>query len=277
MPKILVPVLIILGIAALLGLSALFAGPWADRIKKIADTLAWWQRILAIVVVAVLLGVVTIVGNRATAAPSLKISIPSQDFVCDGIVRKLGLLSGAQPGEGIEIKSNPKEADLKGGTADEKGQLVLHWVCGQTGIGTPWLLSFKGEISGRAGSVTVTGVEVGTKPSTSTSTSTSSSSSSSTAVQPPSGPMVASVSSSPFVCDGVKRAIGTLTGAAPNEQVTFASPGVTDFVPGSADGSGRLGLNWVCDPADAGTTWSVTATGTTSGKTATFTVTAAGP
>ncbi len=44
-------------------------------------------------------------------------------------------------------------------------------------------------------------------------------------------------------------------------------------MPGTANSAGRLTIQWECDPPDAGDSWQVTARGTSSNRTTTFTVT----
>ncbi len=73
-----------------------------------------------------------------------------------------------------------------------------------------------------------------------------------------------------FLCDGETREFGQITGADPNEEVSFTSPQVESLRPGSADATGSLPIRWSCTPDQAGTTWELTATGVTSSRTVTF-------
>ena len=86
-----------------------------------------------------------------------------------------------------------------------------------------------------------------------------------------------SFAENPFVCDGPSRPFGRLYGATPGERITFTSPDVGDLLPGTADGHGELGLIWQCNPNEAGRTWTVTASGSPSGRKGTFSVTGAAP
>jgi hypothetical protein len=79
------------------------------------------------------------------------------------------------------------------------------------------------------------------------------------------------------VCDGAGRPLGTLSGALPGETVTFWSPQLGDLLSGQADAAGTVALHWQCDPGEAGSAWTVVATGGSSGATAQFTVEGAGP
>lgn len=78
-------------------------------------------------------------------------------------------------------------------------------------------------------------------------------------------------------CDGATHSLGTLIAAWPGERVTFTSPEVGGLLPGTANGSGSIGLIWTCDATSIGFTWHVTAYGTSSGSTTSFTVTGTDP
>ncbi|MEL6983646.1 MAG: hypothetical protein AAFO29_14560 [Actinomycetota bacterium] len=74
----------------------------------------------------------------------------------------------------------------------------------------------------------------------------------------------------PFVCDSGTREFALVAGADPNEQVAFTSPQADGLRNGTADANGELPIRWQCEPTQAGTTWELTATGVTSGRTVTF-------
>ncbi len=78
------------------------------------------------------------------------------------------------------------------------------------------------------------------------------------------------ISEQPFICDGEKRVFAQLSGGAPNEEIAFTSPQTANLASGTADANGGLPINWSCTPDQAGTTWELTASGVTSGKTVTF-------
>lgn len=78
------------------------------------------------------------------------------------------------------------------------------------------------------------------------------------------------VAEDPFVCDGGTREFAQISGADPNETIAFSSPQTEGLRSGQADANGELPIRWQCDPTQAGTTWELTATGETSGRTATF-------
>jgi hypothetical protein len=109
----------------------------------------------------------------------------------------------------------------------------------------------------------------------------SSSSTEDTDPTPASTPLAAqltfSASENPFRCDGPPpREFATLHGADAGEQIIVSSsPEVGGPQTATADGSGSLKLVWECGPHKAGNTWTITATGQTSGRTGTFTITGA--
>ncbi len=78
------------------------------------------------------------------------------------------------------------------------------------------------------------------------------------------------ITEQPFICDGAKRAFAQLSGGVANEEIAFSSPQTANLASGTADASGALPINWSCTPDQAGTTWELTASGVTSGKTVTF-------
>jgi hypothetical protein len=78
-----------------------------------------------------------------------------------------------------------------------------------------------------------------------------------------------------FVCDGTTQQLGRIEGAEPNEEISFTSPQSSSLSPGQADELGNLDIRWNCTPDQVGTTWELTATGVTSGKTATVSFTGA--
>jgi hypothetical protein len=81
----------------------------------------------------------------------------------------------------------------------------------------------------------------------------------------------------PFICDGNRRAVATVSGALAGETIRFVTPAFGDLLPGSADSSGAVTVNWRCDAALAGGAITVIATGATSGRTVSFTVTEMAP
>ncbi len=78
------------------------------------------------------------------------------------------------------------------------------------------------------------------------------------------------VAEDPFVCNGETREFALIGGAEPNENVAFTSPQADGLRSGTADVNGELPIRWQCEPDQAGTTWALTATGETSGRTVTF-------
>jgi hypothetical protein len=89
---------------------------------------------------------------------------------------------------------------------------------------------------------------------------------------PPAGShtLQVSLSEDPVHCDGGRRSFGTILGAQPGETIEFSSPGIESLLPGRADSNGTVTMHWVCASRHVGWTWSMTAAGTTSGRTVTF-------
>jgi hypothetical protein len=86
--------------------------------------------------------------------------------------------------------------------------------------------------------------------------------------------LTATLTENPFLCDGGTREVGYISGAAPGERVTFSSPQLGTLSTGTAGPDGRVPLNWVCQPSDAGGSWQVFGRGA-NGATVSFTVTGA--
>lgn len=93
----------------------------------------------------------------------------------------------------------------------------------------------------------------------------------------PSGPLEVSLNENPFRCDGARRAFGTVSNASAGERVAFIASGIGELLPGTADGNGNVTIHWRCDANDAGSLWSITATGMASGRSASFDFKGAAP
>ncbi len=91
-----------------------------------------------------------------------------------------------------------------------------------------------------------------------------------TTVVDPATQLRVTVAEDPFLCDGGTREFALIAGADPNETIAFSSPQTGDLRSGTADANGELPIRWQCEPTQAGTTWELTATGDTSGRTITF-------
>lgn len=65
-------------------------------------------------------------------------------------------------------------------------------------------------------------------------------------------PLKLSLSEDPFRCDGTSRQLGRLSGALPNDTITFRSPQATGLLPGQAASDGTLDLRWMCSPGEDG-------------------------
>lgn len=96
------------------------------------------------------------------------------------------------------------------------------------------------------------------------------------APQDPGQQLRVSLSENPFRCDGETRPFGRVTGAVAGETITFTSPQVGGMLPGTANSQGELTIKWQCNPNESGRSWTVTAKGISSRRSATFTVTGSG-
>lgn len=191
-------------------------------------------------------------GPRPVGA--LTVSFTEEPYVCDGGSRHMGTVSGAVPGEMISF-SSPTVSGLLSAPADRYGNRTIRWQCQPSETNASWDVTATGQ-SGR----TVTFTIHGQAPAAAQPTNAA-------------GSLQIRVDVNPFRCDGGSRYLGLLTGAQPGETLTFFSPTVSGMLSGFADPSGALKLIWQCQPPEAGQTWTVTATGSTSQRQGTFTVT----
>jgi hypothetical protein len=199
--------------------------------------------------------------RAVTVAPpatgSLSVAFSENPYRCDGAERPFGTISGAAPGEVIGLSSpSAGVVPLASRTADGSGRATIYWRCNPNEAPGSWIVNAVGNASGRRVSYTVSGV--GPPPPTAT-------------------PLTVSFSQNPFRCDGSSHGLGTLGNAAAGERITFTSPTVSGLLPGTANGSGQLGLIWQCNPNEAGQSWTVTAVGQSSGRNITFTVVGEAP
>ncbi len=197
-------------------------------------------------------------------ATQLRVTVSEPAFVCNGETREFALIGGADPNETVAFAS-PQADGIRSGTADANGELPIRWVCDPAQAGTTWELTATGETSGRVATFVFAGV---TAPTDTTETTGST-------VDPGPEPTALSVEliENPFSCDGGTRVFAGISGAEPNESIAFSSPQSSGLNPGTADADGNVAVRWVCDPEQVGTTWELTATGETSGRTVTFSFT----
>lgn len=186
-------------------------------------------------------------------------------FVCDGGARPVATLSGFQALEVINFSSPEVSGSLRPGEADDNGDLQARWQCDADQAGTIWQVTATGRTSGRSVTLTITGGD-------STDAVPDGSTEPPAAVEP-----TIELTENPFTCDGTTRGFGTIANLAPNEIVEFASPQSPNLKPGTADEEGRLAVRWSCGIDDSTTTWEITATGTTSQRSITFSLAGAAP
>ncbi len=186
--------------------------------------------------------------------PSLDVTMGQATFVCDGRSKTLGELTNAVAFEPVTFETEGAD-NLLDGIADADGRLILTWQCSPFEAGT-WQVAARGVESGRVGRFTIVGVA---PPPEDVPTPT------------------VTIDEDPFVCDGGSRVFATLADFLPGEYVNFWAPDTPGLRDGRADESGRVPIRWTCGPAEAGTRWEVTATGTASGREVSFTVTGGEP
>ena len=193
-----------------------------------------------------------------TTPEPLRISLSEAPFGCDGSARAFGTVSNAWPSEPMLFTASG--ASLRSANADSDGSVTIHWRCDPSDASRAWALTATGANSGRTATVEFSGKAAATTTTTSTTTTA--------AANPKS--LDVSFSENPFACDNQRRPFGSVFNASPGETVTFVADGIGDLLPGTADNSGRVTINWRCQAWHVDTTWKLTATGQTSGRTVTF-------
>ncbi len=198
---------------------------------------------------------------------ALNIVVTEDPFICDGETRAFAQISGAAPNEEVAFES-PQSSNLVSGTADANGELPIRWSCAPDQAGTAWELTATGVTSGKAATILFAGAiapveeaDPATDPETGTGT------------DPVAGALSIVLNENPFACNGEVRIFGRLSGAEPGEEVAFTSPQASGISNGVADENGELPIRWSCDADRIGTSWDLTATGVSSGRTVTFSFT----
>jgi hypothetical protein len=208
--------------------------------------------------------------EEATPDPNaLVVELIEDPFVCDGGTREFARLTNAEPNEQVAFVS-PQSPNLRAGTADETGTVTMRWVCDSAQAPTVWEIAATGATSNRSVVFAFRGVVE--------ATATTDPDQGEADPTPGTGgsELLVSISENPFACNGEARPFARITGADANEQVRFSSPESPNLRAGTADADGALDVRWQCDPAQAGTTWNLTATGDQSGRSVTFSVTGTG-
>lgn len=90
----------------------------------------------------------------ASAQSSLQVELYENPFVCDAIVRPLGVVSGFIPGETVEFSAPELSGVFSRRVADSSGRVEMRWNCGgpQT-----WAVTVRGLGSGTSTAFTLTG------------------------------------------------------------------------------------------------------------------------
>lgn len=186
----------------------------------------------------------------------IQVEMLENPFTCDRSRRPVAKLSNVTPRVQVEFEASPSAGQLDSARANGDGDLTLYWLCDRSQDGTEW---------------TITAVE-----QTTVGTDQRSASIAFAAVAPPNRTAVSLVED-PFICDGTRHPVATLSNFLTNEFIDFTSPQSEGLRQGQADADGGLTVNWQCTTDDVGKQWEVTATGATSGVDITFTITAAAP
>jgi hypothetical protein len=155
---------------------------------------------------------------------------------------------------------------LSSGTADGDGVLPIRWNCDPEQAGTVWELTAAGVTSGKSVTFIFAGALAADEATGTTTATTGPSTAAPTE-------LTVQLTENPFRCDGVTRVFGTLSGATPNEEILFSSPQSSGLSSGTAGEDGTLPIRWQCDADQAATVWELTATGATSGRSVTFSLT----
>lgn len=204
----------------------------------------------------------TTAATTTTEIQPLQVGMVEDPFICDGNRRAVATVAGALSGESIRF-TTPSFGDLLPGSADGNGAVTVNWRCdGGSAAGAVTVIAV-GATSGRTATFTVTEMApapTSTLPPPTTAAPTS---------------LNVALTENPFVCSGERRPFGRVTGANPGETIAFSESSIGPLQSGTADGSGAVTVHWRCDRANAGQTWTITATGLSSGRSVSFSVTGA--
>lgn len=170
--------------------------------------------------------------------------------VCDGDRTEVGVVDGLQPAETVIFESDQDGVSAQP-TAAGDGTLVFGWRCRPPDIDQTWEVTVTAVDSERSTTFRLTGLPGAPRPEVAIETA------------------MAEVQ-----CDGQVKPLATLINFFPFEPVSFtAEPTSPDLRNGTADGTGRIELQWQCGRDDVGKTWDLTAEGTETGETISLTFT----
>jgi len=172
-------------------------------------------------------------------AQPITVDLYAESVVCDGTRTEIGVVDGLQPAETVRFESD-QDGSLANPKAAGDGTLVFGWRCRPPDVDQTWEVTVTAVDSDRATTFRLTGLPGAPRPD------------------------VAIESAETEVrCDGRVRPLATLINFFPFEPVSFiAEPTSPDLRNGSADGAGRIELQWQCGRDDVGETWDLTARGT---------------
>ena len=188
------------------------------------------------------------------AAPGdIVVDVVEDPFVCDRGRRPVARLSNLTPRTVLEFAASPQDEPLQSAEAGSGGTATVFWQCNRQDEGTTWEL-------------TVTEQTAAGRSVTFSFASTSLES-----------PVTIDITDDSVVCDGTTRPFAVLRNFVPREAIDFESPQSETIRQGRADADGVVPLRWTCGADQVGTVWEVTATGATSGASATFTIIGVAP
>lgn len=110
------------------------------------------QRLLVLIACAIT-GIVALT-PVASAQQPLQVQLFENPFVCDVIVRPLGIVSGFIPGETVEFSAPELNGVFSRRVADNSGRVEMRWNCGSP---QTWAVTVRGLGSGTSTSFTLTG------------------------------------------------------------------------------------------------------------------------
>ncbi len=196
--------------------------------------------------------------NSTTIGLPLAVELTLNPVPCDGTGRDIGRITGVGPGETVTLSlgltADPTDdiALLAGPdrVADLNGDYVIRWSCTPEQVGRRWEVTATTVDTARAVTFTLDGA-IGDSAA--------------------SGGLTIVLLAPTFACDSQTKPLGTISGAEPGEAISFSSPQAESIRSGTADAAGNLDINWNCNDQESSVTWTVTATGETSGRTGEFT------
>ena len=186
----------------------------------------------------------------------IEVTVVEDPFSCDDDERVLVELDNLTPNVELDIDIAPATKLIVGEQADKNGELTIFWRCSLADVPTSWLVTIHESTPEprRRATFRFRATDEPYQPDADIE-----------------------VYEDPFVCDDTSRQFAVLSKFVPYEFVRFSSPQSGNIRGGQADLNGKLLIRWQCDPEQVGVEWEVTATGSSSLATVTFTIVGAEP